>query len=144
MTNNESSTMHLEVTPRELRELADVLHWAVFQLGYTPREASREELEALAARIGFEALQVAQPASSTDANAALSDYVNVLFDYSDAQAPYQVFVFKNGLQIELVGLPDLASAASLCRQRGLPVLTNDPQVSNGLYAHGIASRPLIK
>jgi hypothetical protein len=137
--SSQSSTIHLTFTPHELRELADVLHWAVFQLGYTPRETSREELEALAARIGFEALQAAPPVGNAQSTAALHDYMNVLLDNNDVQHPYQIFIFKNGLQVELVRLPDLASAADLCRQHGLPVVASDPQVSIGLHAYGIES-----
>jgi hypothetical protein len=144
MTSNQSSTVHLEFTPHELRELADVLHWAVFQLGYAPRETSREELETLAARVSFAAMQMTQPADLDRNNAPQHSYLNVLLDSSDVQNPYKVFIFKNGLQVDLAHLPDLSSAASMCRQHGLPVVARDPQVSIGLDAHGIESRPSIE
>jgi hypothetical protein len=116
MADEANEHIMLELSRDDLRELADVLHWAVFQIGYAPRAANREHLEALATRIGFQAMQLVPFLETSPNVVALKDYVNVFLNPNDTQKPYHVFLFKDGVGVEVMRLYDLESTAELCKQ----------------------------
>lgn len=141
------TTITLELTPDQLRQLGEVLNWAVFQLGYTPRVSNREDLEALAARVSYQAqglvastsqaAEAAEVAEQAPGLVALRDYLNIFVNANDTQNPYHVFLFRNGVEVDVIRLHDLTSTADLCRQYGLKVVTSDPQLGESLRTYGI-------
>lgn len=142
MKEDQSITFTIQLSADDLRELAGVLSWAVFQFGYEPHTCSREHLEALATRIGYQALQLARQAEIEQHEATVQDQITIFLNDEDAQQPYRVFLTRKETGTEVVRLSTLMSAVELCQQQGLPVFSSDTQLQQELRSYGIESQML--
>ncbi len=135
-------TFTIQLSPDDLRELAGILSWAVFHRDYKPHTCSREHLEGLVTQIGFQALQLAQEFEASQEQATLRDQIRVFFNANDPQQPYRLFLSQSDMGIQVLRLRGLSDTVAICKQYGLPVVTEDPQLSADLRAHGIEAELL--
>ncbi|NJO84417.1 MAG: hypothetical protein HC828_17655 [Blastochloris sp.] len=135
----QSIAFTIELTPDDLRELAGLLNWAVFQFGYEPHTCSREHMEGLATQVGYQALQLAQHARLDEHEPTLQDQITIFVNANDEQKPYRVFLTRKDTGIEVWRLHSLTSAVEFCQQHGLPIFSSDSQLQAELRTHGIES-----
>jgi hypothetical protein len=143
MKEGQSITFTIQLSADDLRELAGVLSWAIFQFGYEPHTCSREHLEGLATRIGYQALQLARQAEIEQHEATGQDQITIfLNDNDDDQQPYRLFLTRKETGTEVVRLPNLTSAVEFCQQQGLPVFSSDIHLQQALRSYGIEAETL--
>jgi hypothetical protein len=142
MKEGQPITFTIQLTPSELRELAGVLSWAVFQFGYEPHTCSRDHLEGLTTRIGYQALQLARHAELEQHEATGQDQITIFLNDNDDQQPYRVFLTRKETGTQVVRLPSLLSAVEFCQQHGLPVFSSDIRLHEELRSYGIEAHML--